>query len=136
MDGDLLDRGQDRLQWGNPAEVAASARTRRGAPGRYDERGAGPVEGARAGEPGAAASERDPAQGFRLFCPGGARPPVQAMIAFIDEHRAVHGVELICRVLPIAAPLPRWAGISGRCWCDLKQHQLANRTFADVVALD
>jgi putative transposase len=24
------------------------------------------------------------------------------MIAFIDEHRAVHGVELICRVLPIA----------------------------------
>ena len=28
-------------------------------------------------------------QGFRLFCPGGARPPVQAMIAFIDEHRAL-----------------------------------------------
>src|SRR5215213_6161258 len=102
MDGDLLDRGQDRLQWGNPAEVATSARTRRGAPGRYDERGAGPVEGARAGEPGAAASERDPAQGFRLFCPGGARPPVQAMIAFIDEHRVLHGVEPICRVLPIA----------------------------------
>ena len=25
------------------------------------------------------------------------------MIAFIDEHRAVHGVEPICRVLPIAA---------------------------------
>jgi hypothetical protein len=24
------------------------------------------------------------------------------MIAFIDEHRAVHGVEPICRVLPIA----------------------------------
>src|SRR5215218_3242641 len=42
------------------------------------------------------------AQGFRLFCPGGARPPVQAMIAFIDEHRALHGVEPICRVLPIA----------------------------------
>ena len=38
----------------------------------------------------------------RLFCPGGARPPVQAMIAFIDEHRARHGVEPICRVLPIA----------------------------------
>ncbi len=42
------------------------------------------------------------AQGFRLFCPGGARPPVQAMIAFIDEHRAVYRVEPICRVLPIA----------------------------------
>ncbi|WP_184095485.1 IS3 family transposase [Sphingopyxis panaciterrulae] len=36
------------------------------------------------------------------FCPGGARPPVQAMIAFIDEHREVYGVEPICRVLPIA----------------------------------
>ena len=38
----------------------------------------------------------------RVFCDGGARPPVQAMIAFIDEHRAVYGVEPICRVLPIA----------------------------------
>ena len=38
----------------------------------------------------------------RLFCPGGARPPVQAMIAFIDDHREAHGVEPICKVLPIA----------------------------------
>ena len=37
-----------------------------------------------------------------VFCPGGARPPVQAMKAFIDDHRAVYGVEPICRVLPIA----------------------------------
>ncbi|WP_449229764.1 IS3 family transposase [Azospirillum argentinense] len=36
------------------------------------------------------------------FAPGGARPPVPEMIAFIDAHRAVHGVEPICRVLPIA----------------------------------
>ncbi|XEY15804.1 IS3 family transposase [Azospirillum sp. HJ39] len=36
------------------------------------------------------------------FCSGGARPPVQEMIAFIDAHRAVHGVEPICKVLPIA----------------------------------
>ncbi|MDT8278589.1 IS3 family transposase [Roseomonas gilardii subsp. gilardii] len=36
------------------------------------------------------------------FCPGGARPPVQAMIAFIDEYRGDYGVEPICRVLPIA----------------------------------
>ncbi|WAW93217.1 IS3 family transposase [Xanthomonas citri pv. malvacearum] len=36
------------------------------------------------------------------FCPGGARPPVQAMTGFIDEHRARYGVEPICRVLPIA----------------------------------
>ncbi|MEM9879235.1 MAG: IS3 family transposase [Pseudomonadota bacterium] len=36
------------------------------------------------------------------FCSGGARPPVQAMIGFIDDHRDVYGVEPICRVLPIA----------------------------------
>ncbi|MGB5257412.1 MAG: IS3 family transposase [Woeseiaceae bacterium] len=36
------------------------------------------------------------------FCAGGARPPVQAMIGFIDDHRGVYGVEPICRVLPIA----------------------------------
>lgn len=36
---------------------------------------------------------------FRL---GGARPPVQAMIAFIDDHREEYGVEPICRVLPVA----------------------------------
>ncbi|WP_442577797.1 IS3 family transposase [Mesorhizobium sp. ASY16-5R] len=36
------------------------------------------------------------------FCDGGARPPVQAMIAFIDDHREAHGVEPICKVLPIA----------------------------------
>ena len=48
------------------------------------------------------AGQRDPAQGERLFCPGGARPPVQAMIAFIDDHREAHGVEPICKVLPIA----------------------------------
>ncbi|QXT38004.1 IS3 family transposase (plasmid) [Sphingomonas sanguinis] len=36
------------------------------------------------------------------FCPGGARPPVPTMIAFIDDHRKAYGVEPICRVLPIA----------------------------------
>ncbi|MEM7498166.1 MAG: IS3 family transposase [Pseudomonadota bacterium] len=36
------------------------------------------------------------------FNPGGARPPVEDMIAFIDDHRGAHGVEPICRVLPIA----------------------------------
>ncbi len=46
--------------------------------------------------------QRDPAQGQRIFCSGGARPPVQAMIAFIDGHRATYGVEPICRVLKIA----------------------------------
>ncbi|TAT99712.1 IS3 family transposase [Rhizobium ruizarguesonis] len=36
------------------------------------------------------------------FANGGARPPIEAMISFIDEHRAVFGVEPICRLLPIA----------------------------------
>ena len=41
-------------------------------------------------------------QGVSVFCPGGARPPGEAMIAFIDEHREVYGIEPICEVLPIA----------------------------------
>ncbi|MGG7519483.1 IS3 family transposase [Allorhizobium undicola] len=36
------------------------------------------------------------------FANGGARPPIEAMISFIDEYRAVFGVEPICRLLPIA----------------------------------
>ncbi|MFP1133001.1 IS3 family transposase [Asticcacaulis sp. W401b] len=36
------------------------------------------------------------------FGPGGARPPIQAMIAFLDDHKDTYGVEPICRVLPIA----------------------------------
>ncbi|WP_421405591.1 IS3 family transposase [Agrobacterium fabrum] len=36
------------------------------------------------------------------FANGGARPPLQTMISFIDEHRGVFGVEPICRLLPIA----------------------------------
>lgn len=35
------------------------------------------------------------------FC-GGARPPMEAIIAFIDDHRGAHGVEPICKELPIA----------------------------------
>ncbi len=38
------------------------------------------------------------------FCDGGARPPVRAMIALIDDHRGAHGVEPICKVLLIAPP--------------------------------
>ncbi len=36
------------------------------------------------------------------FCHGGARPPIADMKTFIDEHRDAHGVEPICKVLPIA----------------------------------
>lgn len=37
-----------------------------------------------------------------FFCPGGARPPTEVMVAFIDAHLAEHGVEPICEQLPIA----------------------------------
>jgi putative transposase len=33
---------------------------------------------------------------------GARRPPVEEMISFIDDHRGTHGVEPICKVLPIA----------------------------------
>nr|WP_198329884.1 IS3 family transposase [Psychrobacter cibarius] len=37
-----------------------------------------------------------------FFGPGGARSPTQVMVNFIDDYRGSYGVELICRVLPIA----------------------------------
>jgi hypothetical protein len=51
--------------------------------------------------PRAAPGQRDPAQSICAFCSGGARPPVQAMIALIADHRAAFGVEPVCRALPI-----------------------------------
>src|ERR1700720_2461002 len=85
------------------ASRAAACRTRpRGAakprPSRTHRLG----HSAGAREPRTAPGQRDPAQGVGVFCDGGARPPVQAMIAFIDDPRAAYGVEPICRVLPIA----------------------------------
>lgn len=46
----------------------------------------------------AAEGERDP-QGGLGFLRGRARPAVEALVAFIDEHRQVFGVEPICRIL-------------------------------------
>ncbi|HIG53060.1 MAG TPA: IS3 family transposase [Candidatus Handelsmanbacteria bacterium] len=37
-----------------------------------------------------------------FFAPGGARPPSEVMVKFIDDHRKLYGVEPICRVLPMA----------------------------------
>jgi hypothetical protein len=49
-----------------------------------------------------AAGQRDPAQGFGVFCEAELDRRFKDMIAFIDDHREVHGVEPICKVLPIA----------------------------------
>jgi putative transposase len=34
-----------------------------------------------------------------LFCPGGALSPTQVWNDFVEKHRDIHGVELICKVL-------------------------------------
>src|SRR3954447_10633358 len=62
----------------------------------------GEVEGPGAREPGASTSERDSSPGVSVFCPGGARPPSVATIAFINDRREAYGIEPICKVLPIA----------------------------------
>src|SRR5512144_2764040 len=68
-----------------------------------DDRGAAAAEAARAGELRAAARQRDPEEGGGVFRPGGARPPREVMVRFIDAHRDAYGVEPICAVLPIAS---------------------------------
>ena len=45
---------------------------------------------------GVEAGQRDPAQGGGFFRPGGARPPTEVMVSFIDQHRGEYGVEPIC----------------------------------------
>src|SRR5437660_3466883 len=85
--------GSDTARVGEEAEVESGLRA---------DRRRRPDEGAGAGEPRAALGQRDPAQGICIFCDGGARPPSEVMVSFIDAHRKVYGVEPICRVLPIA----------------------------------
>src|SRR5262249_57750388 len=36
-------------------------------------------------------------EGVGVFRPGGARPPSEVMVGFIDDHREQFGVEPICR---------------------------------------
>jgi len=49
-----------------------------------------------------APGQQDPAQGLGIFCAGGARPPRQMVMSFIDAHREELGIEPICRELAIA----------------------------------
>src|SRR3954454_10236958 len=64
-------------EWVKKADVDSGRKPGLTTDGRQDE-------GAGAREPVAPAGERDSTQGISIFCLGGARPPVQAMIAFID----------------------------------------------------
>src|SRR5918998_1853019 len=113
MGGDRLDRRQDRLHGRDAAQVGAAGRARPGPAGWLHNGRAGADQGLGAGEPRTAPGQRDPPEGVGLFCPGGARPPLEAMIALIDDHREVHGVEPICRVLRIA-PSTYHAHVAGR----------------------
>src|SRR5215470_20214929 len=97
-----IGRGKDRLYGADAERVGEEDRGRRRQAGWNPGGGCREAEGPGAREPRTAAGERDPAQGLSIFCPGGARPPSEAMIAFIDDHREAYGVEPICKVLPIA----------------------------------
>ena len=97
-----VDRREDRVRGRDTAPLGAASRAGRRPASGSDDRRAGAVQAARARERRAAAGERDPAQGVGVFRAGGARPPSEVMVAFIDAHRATYGVEPICAVLPIA----------------------------------
>src|SRR5215207_636228 len=88
--------GVESLQnWVKQAEVDDGVK-------RCELGGGGAGARAGAGEPGAAPGERDLAQGVGVFRPGGARPPVEVIVGFVDDHRDEFGVEPICKVLQVA----------------------------------
>jgi putative transposase len=39
---------------------------------------------------------------WSIFCEGGARPPTEVTVAFIDDYRQALGVEPVCRAMQIA----------------------------------
>src|SRR3984885_10602745 len=102
MGRDWFDSAEDRLLGGDAAQLGAPGGARQRPPGWPDEGGTRPDTRAGARGSRTAAGQRDPPQGISIFCPGGARPPTEAMIAFIDVHRGAYGVEPICRTLQIA----------------------------------
>src|SRR5215471_1879814 len=102
MGCDRVDRFQDRLHGADAVQLGATGRARPWQTAQHDDRRSGAHQVARARGPRAAPGQRDPAQGQRVFCPGGARPPMEAMIRFVDAYRDNYGVEPICKVLAIA----------------------------------
>ena len=84
--------------------VGAPGRHRRRLSSRGVDRGVGADQGTRAGEPRTQACQRD-SEASGQFLRGGARPPTQEIVDFIDANRDEFGVEPICTVL-------RSAGVS------------------------
>ncbi len=93
---------EGRLLVGDAAALGPADRARSRTPPGVDDRRAGAVERPSPGDPGTATRQRDLAEGLGVFRAGGARPPTEAMVAFIDAHRAPSGVEPICAVLSLA----------------------------------
>jgi len=83
----------------DPSALGPSGRDRPRHPAWDHDRGA--PEGARARELRASSLQRDPQERGGLLR-GGARPPIEAMIAYIDADKDRYGVEPICAHLPIA----------------------------------
>ena len=70
--------GEDRLCGADAERVGQEGRGRQRQAGRRHDRDGRAAEGAGTREPGAAAGQRDPAQGVGVFCSGGARPPIRS----------------------------------------------------------
>src|SRR3954469_3490129 len=102
MGDDRFGLGQDRLHGADSSGLGEEGGGRQRQAGGRSDRYGREAEGLGAREPRTSTGERDSSQGVSVFCPGGARPPGEAMIAFIDDHREAYGVEPICKVLPIA----------------------------------
>ena len=88
-----VERREVRLFHRDPAQRSPAGGTGPGSAAGSDHRGADPDEGAGAGESGAQASRRDPPQSVSFFRPGGARPPTQVMVTFIDDHQDAYWIE-------------------------------------------
>jgi hypothetical protein len=99
MGGDRLDCSEDWLHGGNVAQLGAAG----------GARGVGRTSDDRERIKGLEREVRELRQANEIlrkasayFAKAELDRPVQGMIAFIDDHRAAHGIEPICRVLPIA----------------------------------
>ncbi|EMW3080720.1 hypothetical protein AAEU67_005136, partial [Escherichia coli] len=49
-----------------------------------------------------APQQQYPSPGFRLFCEGGVRPPLEKVMALLDKLREQYGVRPVCSELHIA----------------------------------
>src|SRR5688500_17259274 len=102
MGGDSVRRRETRHTDGIVAPLGAAGGARYRHPAGPDHDGARGAEATPARSRRTETRQRDPEEGGGVFRPGGARPPSEVMVAFIDQHRDTYGVEPICAVLPIA----------------------------------